>query len=394
MSIELTEDSMSAAEAKLSIGFVLDSLEGGGAERIMVELATRISMFGHSATLIVGDATGPWRSLVPRNVRIVDLKAHSKLKHFLRLVAALRRERADVLLVTGPPSVAFTLAAKAAGLVASAVVVRERSTPSHGLSASRYRLANKPILRFLYRYADRAVCLCEDARKDFLRTFLFAPEKVVTIYNAAAPNDERAAELPSAHPFFDDRDIPILLSVGRLAPEKDLITLLRAFQAARARRPLRLIILGEGSERPKLEAFVATHGLSNAVSLPGFRRDAPTFLCRCDLFVLSSIYEGMPNALLQALMIGSRVVSMNCPSGPREILDDGRYGQLVPVGDWRALAEAVLASLDKPPPVLEQAFIAKFSPDRAARSYVEVLAAAVEDVRTTARARSLKGQIV
>jgi glycosyltransferase involved in cell wall biosynthesis len=368
---------MAAGDA-LRISFVFDTLDGGGAERVMVETAVRIAALGHAATLIVGDAKGAWRSLVPPSMRLVDLEAHGKLVFSLRLIHALRREGPDAVLVTGWRSIVPILMANALRIIRIPVVVRERNTFSPAMRASRYRLIG-PVIRALYRYASRVVCVSEDARADFMRVLPLDPGKVVAIYNPFDMALRDKASEPPDHPFFRDRAMPVLLSVGRLSAQKDFLTLLRAFREARRRRPMRMIILGEGDQRGLLERFVAENGLGGDVAFPGFRADAPAFMRYCDLFVFSSTYEGMPNALVQALFLGCRVVSTDCPSGPREILDNGRYGTLVGIGDWRSMAEAILSALDKDPPQLDAQFAARFSPETATRSYLEVLTAAAED---------------
>jgi glycosyltransferase involved in cell wall biosynthesis len=175
----------------------------------------------------------------------------------------------------------------------------------------------------------------------------------------------------------------VIVAVGRLAAQKDFATLLRAFARVRERRPARLLILGEGRLRPALEALVAELGLGAAAAMPGYAENPFSALARADLYVMSSRYEGLPGALIQALACGCRVVSTDCPSGPAEILDHGRFGQLVPVGDAAALAEAMLAELDAPPdPERQRARAAQFSVPRAVDAYLDLLrGAAAADYR-------------
>jgi glycosyltransferase involved in cell wall biosynthesis len=160
---------------------------------------------------------------------------------------------------------------------------------------------------------------------------------------------ERAATAP-AHPWFAPaREVPIILGVGRLAGLKDFPTLLRAFARLRARRPARLVILGDGPHRRRLAWLARRLGLAADVDLAGWAANPYAFYAAADLFVLSSRAEGLPNALLEAMACGCPVVSTDCPSGPREILDGGRLAPLVPVGDPAALAEAIDRALATPP---------------------------------------------
>jgi glycosyltransferase involved in cell wall biosynthesis len=168
----------------------------------------------------------------------------------------------------------------------------------------------------------------------------------------------------------------VILGVGRLTRQKDFFTLVRAFAELRRRRRARLIILGEGEDRAGLEALVAELGLGDDVALPGFRDNAPGYMARSSLFVLSSAWEGLPTVLIEALAVGTRVVSTDCPSGPREILQDGRLGALVPVGDAPALAKAMEDALDRADPPLPSEDLAVFTLDAAVDHYLRLIESA------------------
>jgi glycosyltransferase involved in cell wall biosynthesis len=147
------------------------------------------------------------------------------------------------------------------------------------------------------------------------------------------------------HPWFERGQPPVILGVGRLSPQKGFATLIRAFSQVRQTRLARLLILGEGRERPMLEALVRELGLEQDVKLPGFTTNPYPYMSQASLFVLSSRWEGLPGVLIEALYCGTPVISTDCPSGPREILKGGLYGQLVPVDDVGALAPAIEMAL-------------------------------------------------
>jgi glycosyltransferase involved in cell wall biosynthesis len=202
------------------------------------------------------------------------------------------------------------------------------------------------------------------------------PERVTVIYNPAVDADvaERCAAAID-HPWFSSATPPVILGVGRLTEQKDFATLLRAFALVRARREARLVILGEGESRPALLALAAELGIARDVDLPGVVADPYPYLARAALFALPSAWEGLPNALIEALAAGCPVVSTDCPSGPREILVGGRYGTLVPVRDPAAMAEAILARLAATPDrAAARERAADFGVDRIAARYLEVLA--------------------
>ena len=205
-----------------------------------------------------------------------------------------------------------------------------------------------------------------------------SPEKVRTIYNPVVTEDLAVqAQAPLAHPWFDvdaSERIPVVLAAGRLTGQKDYPTLLRAFKEVRNQRPARLMILGEGQQRSALEALVKDLGIQEDVSLPGFVDNPFAYMARADLFVLSSAWEGLPGVLIQAMACGCPVVSTDCPSGPREILEGGTYGPLVEVGDARGLAEAMLSTLESsvPPPQLK-ARASDFSVEAISDEYLAAL---------------------
>jgi glycosyltransferase involved in cell wall biosynthesis len=178
------------------------------------------------------------------------------------------------------------------------------------------------------------------------------------------------------HPWFLERNGPLLVSVGRLSRMKDQATMLRAL--ALLPPDYHLVIFGEGKQRPRLEALVEELGLTDRVDLPGHSTNPFAHVARADLFVLSSSFEGFCNALLEALMVGTPGVSTDCPSGPREILDGGRFGPLVPMGQPRALADAILAAMADPPSraMLEEA-VARMEIDRAIPLYLDALGLSV-----------------
>jgi glycosyltransferase involved in cell wall biosynthesis len=184
---------------------------------------------------------------------------------------------------------------------------------------------------------------------------------------------------PLAHPWFAPGGPPVILGAGRLDPQKDFVTLIRAFARVRAGRPARLVILGAPSRMQpaysaELQDLPGTLDVARDVAMPGFVDNPLAFMARSAVFVLSSLYEGLPGVLIQALACGCPVVSTDCPSGPREVLDHGRFGPLVPIGDDEALARAIEAILDDPPPAERlRARAELFSVDRAVDKYLKLL---------------------
>jgi glycosyltransferase involved in cell wall biosynthesis len=214
------------------------------------------------------------------------------------------------------------------------------------ISDVRMRLMPR-LARYFYRWADDIVAVSEGVADDLTQVLKVPNERVRVIYNPiVTPELMAKAQAALDHPWFRLGEPPVILAVGRLTEQKDLPTLIRTFAHVQRSRPVRLLILGEGELRHDLEALVKQLHLEHVVSLPGAVMNPYPYMVRASLLVLSSRWEGLPGVLIEALYCGVPIVSTDCPSGPREILADGRYGQLVAVGDIAALAQAIEAALD------------------------------------------------
>lgn len=357
----------------------LPDLNGGGAERVMLTLANALSARGFKVDLVLVTARGPYLMDVSPLVNVVDLKAGRAIKALLPLVRYIRRESPGVILsAMGHVNVVALLARKLAMRKTRVVV------SVHGLMSGEYSIArgilarmNYFIIPFLYRWADGICSVSYAASKDLAHFARIPLQKVKTIYN---PFDigriRRLSEEALENSWFLPGQPPVIVAIGRLNEAKDFTVLVRAFAQLRQQREVRLVILGEGELRRDLEALVEQLGLdSNTVLLPGFVENPYAWLARCSLFVLSSRREGLPGALIEAMACGAPVVSTNCLSGPDEILEGGRWGRLVPVGDVNALVHAMAATLDTPmterPDVRKRA--ADFEQERAVDAYLQLL---------------------
>jgi glycosyltransferase involved in cell wall biosynthesis len=230
------------------------------------------------------------------------------------------------------------------------------------------------LVKFWYPRADWVVAVSRGVQRDLLRYTRVSPERVALIYNPTYTH--RLLELreqPVEHPWFAPGEPPVVLGVGRFYPQKDFATLLRAFAKVRANRLVRLVILGEGPLRSELEALAHQLGITEHVSMPGFVENPFAYMRRAAVFVLPSQYEGLPNVLIQAMACGCPVVSTNCPSGPEDILDNGKYGHLVPVGDAEAMARAILRVLDGDVPHVPEEWLLQFHEEHVAQKYLALL---------------------
>jgi len=335
----------------------LPSLREGGAERSMLKLAGGLAGRSHPVDLVLAQREGPYLDEVPDGVRVVDLRAPRVLRSLPALRRYLRRERPRALLsVMNHANVVALWARRLAG-VPVRLVVSERVA----LSASTARASDlggrlmPGLIRRFYPWADGVVAVSHALADDLARRAGLPRAAIDVIYNPiVTPDLERRAKEPLRHPWLESGAPPLVLAAGRFRPQKDFATLLRAFARVRRARPARLLLLGEGPERARLEALVAELGIGADVALPGFVANPYPYMARARVFALSSAWEGLPGVLIEALYCGALLVATDCPTGPREILAGGRYGRLVAVGDEAALAEGIDDALSgriaRPPP--------------------------------------------
>lgn len=331
------------------VALYLPSLCGGGAERVMVALANGFVSRGHHVDLVLAKAEGPYLSEVASAVRVFDLDSPRVLASLPRLIGYLRRERPQVLLSALTHANIVAIVARALSGVRVRLVVSERNSLS-GLRGGFGALIRR-LIRWFYPLADAVVPVSRGIAEELTVGLGLARESVIAIPNPVDVDAiRRLTEQPLDHPWVVPGQPPLLLAVGRLTEMKDYPTLLAAFARVREDRPIRLIILGEGELRQDIQARIDALNLSGDVALEGFHANPFPWMRACAVYVMSSTSEGFPNSLVQAMACGARVVCTDCPAGPDEILEGGKWGRLVPVGDVEAMARAIIQALDDASP--------------------------------------------
>jgi glycosyltransferase involved in cell wall biosynthesis len=361
------------------IAFFLPSVRGGGAQRVIVNLVQGITERGLPVDVVLSAMDGVFLEQLPRSVRVVDLGAPRLLRSVVPLTGYLRRERPRVLVSSLNHANLVALWAARLARQGTPVVVTVHNTMSQANGAQGRLAAGvwSRLLRAFYPWAASIVAVSRGAAVDLVRTSGLPEDSVEVVYNPViTPALVAQARQPPAHPWFGAGQPPVILGVGRLTAQKDFATLVRAFARVRRERAARLMILGQGEDRSMLEALAGQLGVSEDVALPGFQDNAMAFMAGSALFVLSSAWEGLPTVLIEALAAGARVVSTDCPSGPREILQEGRLGALVPVGDDAALARAMLEALDRPSAAVPPDALAPYTRDAAVDNYLRVIESA------------------
>lgn len=292
-----------------------------------------------------------WRSLV------LDWKFPASMKYMDGLIDYLDTSRPAVLI---PGWVECSILACWANKLArtpTRLIINECISLSSFMATmnkipmSRYFWRALPdMVRLTYRQADAITTVSDGVADDLANITDLDRNCIESIYNPIVDDNLliQACE-PVTCPWFTTGQPPVILSAGRLHPQKDYPTLLKAFALLRRHRDARLIILGEGQEHNHLKQLARDLAVDKDVSFPGWVANPFAYMANAAIFVLSSHYEGFGNVIAEALACGCPVVSTDCPSGPSEILNGGRYGKLVPVGEYQALANAMLSTLDNPP---------------------------------------------
>ena len=332
------------------LSFFIQDLREGGAERNVARLLNGVVARGVPTELVVIERRGSFFDELDRRVRVVELAQKRTMTSVLGLKRYIEQRR-PVALVSSltHTNVAAILANRLARPRTRLIVVeRNQFSLNRQLKRGLVRFAYQMVPR-LYCQADFIGAVSEGVRDDLADTAHLPLERIEVLHNPVVSEGlaEKAGE-PIDHPWLQPGQPPVVLGVGRLSTQKNFPLLIDAFARVRAKRPARLIILGEGSLRPELEKRIEALGIAEDVDLPGFDANPFRYMRHAAVFVLSSDWEGLPTALIEAMACGTPVVSTDCQSGPREVLLDGRLGPIVPRGDARALAEAILATISHP----------------------------------------------
>jgi glycosyltransferase involved in cell wall biosynthesis len=401
------------------LAFYIHSLSSGlGAEKVVVNVVSGLSARGHEIDLLVEETDGEILARLPAGVRVIDLvgDAHPVADPLYRFVSLainfvrrtkpdpcgdvsfrvalarflykrrpplyaltryLRRRRPQAIVsFLNYPNLALLLAAQLGkGDARVYVNVRNHITSSVAGAKSR-RMTEMPVLmRNLFSLADGVVAVSDGVARDIARLTDTPTDRVTTILNPVyRPEIFQLAALPAPHPWFASDGPPVVLAAGKMKPQKDFATLLRAFARLREERPARLVILGDGEGRDGLDALAVDLGVRDDVDFPGYVDNPYAFYRNAAVFVLSSAWEGLPNVLIEAMACGCPLVSTDCPSGPSEILDGGRLGRLVPVGDDAALADAITETLEETPrPGASDDYVKRFAFDRIVERYESLM---------------------
>ncbi len=339
--------------SQIKVVFFHPYFRDGGVEKTNLRLSRIFKDLNFDISFLFLDLKSPFlKEILSLNIELVKINRKRTLYTMFDIIKFLNRESykykyviaigcqnfANIVLVSGKVFLERNIR----------IILTERSFPEVALNRTLKTRAIKILMRMFYKYADVVVANSE-ATANFLREKV--NKNTYCIYNPTIISldslKEQVQKLVN-HEWFIKKEKPIVIGVGRLTKEKDFETLIKAFALVKKEIDARLVILGEGEERAKLEKLVKKLGLQNSVWMPGFVNNPYKYIAKADVFVLSSLYEGLPNVLIEAIAVGTPVISTDCLSGPREILLDGKGGDLVNVGDYYSLAKSIIKYLKNP----------------------------------------------
>jgi glycosyltransferase involved in cell wall biosynthesis len=373
------------------IAIFVPTLQFGGAERVALNLASGFLQRGYSVDILVASDLGAFGDLIPAGARLLPLGNKGRILQALpHLVNYLRRESPWCVVPVMDHTNVVTVWARWLARTRTIVLATTHCLPSvearHG-SRVREKLVPYAMRSFL-RFADGIVAVSAGVADDLAQTAKIARERITVIHNPVlTPEFYRKLAEPVSHFWPGDEERPVIISVGRLVASKNFPALIRAFAEVRKDVPSLLLILGEGEQRPALERLIAELNLGHDVALPGYTPNPYAHLVRAKLFVLSSAYEAFGNVLVEALAAGTPVVATDCP-GPREILQNGRFGELVAVGDTEALARAMVKVLRVGGPIPPSDYLEQFQLESVVDAYIRAMEAAARDSGTGSEVRA------
>ncbi len=340
---------------KIKLTIFLPNLEAGGAERVTLNLLSALDKGIFEPTLLIGEKRGEFFNKIEKDIIIHDLETTSSSKLIFKIATYLKKEKPDIFVSVFTRFTILSILASIISRSKTRIIIIEHASSSyfylivHNYFLSLFSFFVLPFLiKIFYRKASAIICVSEGIANDLLRV-VNLPNLIKIVYNPII-NDQiySLCQEPVQHDWFLDKKYPVIIAAGRLTKAKDYPNLLMAFKLVVQNKPAHLVILGEGEERKKLEDLTKKLEISENIAFLGFQKNPYKYMAKSSVFVLSSLREGIPTVIIEAMACGVPVVSTDCASGLREIIENRENGFLVPVSDPQKLADAILILLKTP----------------------------------------------
>jgi glycosyltransferase involved in cell wall biosynthesis len=326
----------------VDVALFIPSLNGGGAERVMLILANTLVEKGYSVDLVLVKAKGSFLKDLSKNVRVVNLNSSRTLFSIMPLVNYLKKEKPKLMMSAMHYVNIILLIAKKISRSNFKLIISEHSTLSFSLAGSSFtNLVLKKLMRQMYPNADEIIAVSQGVADDLIEVLELKNKVVHVIHNPVVTKELLLKkEEPLDHPWIKNNK-PFILGVGRLTKAKNFDLLIKSFAKVEKEISAHLVILGTGELELELKELIYNLGLQDKIHMFGFVDNPYSWMKKAELFILSSSWEGFGNVLVEAMACGTPVISTNCPSGPAEILEDGKLGILIPVDDIDKMANAI-----------------------------------------------------
>jgi glycosyltransferase involved in cell wall biosynthesis len=368
---------MNATPTNTKISIFLPSLSGGGAERAMILVANQLSNDFSVDLIVVNKMFATYEVEVNPKVNLINLNGTKVSYSIVKLIRYLRENKPNILISALGTTNIVAILAKLFSRINFKLIISERSYAPIAIKDNPspvYRLLMPSIMKITYPYADEIIAVSQGVADFLISQYRISAKKIKVIYNPVdTDNIFEESNQSFINPFFDHTKTPMIISVGRLNPQKDYPTLIRAFALLLKHKKAKLVILGEGTLLNELTLLTKELKIKDEVFFPGFVKNPFMWMKQAKLFVLSSRYEGMPNVLLQAMACGTKIVSTDCPSGPHEILEGGKWGKLCSMEDPQELSAAMLEALNEDSSVNIRERANYFSIDKTISAYKELI---------------------
>ena len=350
------------------IAFFLPNLDGGGAEKVIIDIANSLHKKGYRIELLLSKKSGIYLGRVNKNIPIVDLKSKKVIFSIFKLLKYIKHNKPDILFSTHLHTSFVSSICVILNFFKTKLFLREAINPNNKYSNNNLiYFLRKSIFVFNLCIANKIIIPSIEMNNDLKKEFSFIKKKFNHIYNPIDLKKINQLSLESEKSFFTE---DYIISVARLEKQKDFITLLKAFKIISNKFNTNLLILGEGSNRDMLTKFIYSLNLEERVFMPGFLKNPFFYISRAKIFVHSSFAEGLPNSLLQAVMLNKYVISTDCDYGPKEIINGSGSGKLVPIGDYDMMAKMIeQALLHTPSTKKNYDFLEKFNIDKIIKEY-------------------------
>ena len=358
------------------VGFILASLNVGGVEKNTLRLIKGLLNKEYKVDLLLVSNEGIYINQLDKRLNIINLNTKKVSRSIFKISEYLKKYGPLALITAKDYINIIVILASLLSKTKTKIITSTNTQVSIQLSTQKKtsKIINKWLMRMIYPFATNLVAVSMGVADDLAAIIGVNVNKIHVIYNPIVDEEIRTNENKFVDIPHIKSDDTLLVSAGRLSNEKDYPTLLEAIRIAKNKRNVKLIILGEGEQRKNLENMITRLELKDSVYLIGEVLNPYPYMKKADLFILSSRWEGFANVIVEALAVGTPVVSTDCPSGPSEILDAGNYGLLVPVGDPKSLAEGIIEALDKAwDKELLKNRANKFSVEVAVNSYLDLI---------------------